>query len=158
MGFFRTYKRIAAILYWEGLKSDVQQFVAYCEVCQSKKRQAMSPAGLLQPLPIPNQVWEDISMDFIEGLLKVQGIDTILVVVDRLTKYSHFLPLKHSFTAKEVADCFIREVVRLHGYPQSIVWDRDKVFLSNFWTKLFKQVGTTLNFSAAYHPESDGQT
>jgi hypothetical protein len=77
-------------------------------------------------------------MDFIDGLPKVHGVDTIMVVVDRLTKYAHFLPVKHPYTAKDIAELFINEIVRLHGFPSSIVSDRDKVFLSSFWAEVFK--------------------
>ena len=92
-------------------------------------------------------------MDFIEGLLKSEGWDTIFVMVDGLSKYSHFIGLKHPFSAPSVATMF-----STHGIPHSIVYERDKVFLSKFWTQLFKLQGTTLKFSITYHPQTDGQT
>ncbi|PNX76538.1 hypothetical protein L195_g032490, partial [Trifolium pratense] len=157
-GYLRTYKKISGVVYWEGMRKCIKEYVEACEVCQRNKYQTLSPGGLLQPLPIPTQVWTDISMDFIGGLPKAQGVDTIMVVVDRLTKYAHFLPICHPYTAKEVANVFIKEIVKLHGFPNSIVSDRDRVFLSSFWTEVFKQAGTKLKFSSAYHPQSDGQT
>ncbi|CAJ2679667.1 unnamed protein product [Trifolium pratense] len=155
-GYLRTYKKIAGLVFWEGMRKNIKAYVESCEVCQRNKYQTLSPGGLLQPLPIPTQLWSDISMDFIGGLPKVQGVDTIMVVVDRLTKYAHFLPVKHPYTAKDIAELFIKEIVRLHGFPSSIVSDRDRVFLSSFWTELFKQAGTKLKYSSAYHPQSDG--
>lgn len=82
----------------------------------------------------------------------------ILVVVDRLTKYAHFILLKHLFTVKSVAEVFVKEVIKLHSFPKTMVSDRDKVFLSNFWTALFKSQGTALHKSTTYHPQSNGQT
>ncbi|CAJ2633456.1 unnamed protein product [Trifolium pratense] len=113
---------------------------------------------LLQPLPIPERIWEDISMDFITNLPRSKGYEAILVIVDRLSKYAHFTPLKHPYTARSIAEVFVREVVRLHGIPLSIVSDRDPIFMSNFWQELFKLQGTKLKMSTSYHPESDGQT
>ncbi|TYK04547.1 mini-chromosome maintenance complex-binding protein [Cucumis melo var. makuwa] len=101
-----------------------------CIVCQRNKSMSLTPASLLTPLEIPNRVWEDISMDFIEGLPKVAGYEVILVVVDCFSKYGHFLILKHPYDAKTVAELFVKEIVRLHGFSQSIVSDRDRIFLT----------------------------
>ncbi|WVZ18576.1 hypothetical protein V8G54_005898 [Vigna mungo] len=127
-GIYRTYRRIAQSLYWVGMKKMIIEFVAICV-----------------PLPIPQAVWEETSLDFIVRLPKSQGYDAIMVVVDRLSKYAHFMALKHPYTAKTVPDVFTKEVIRLHGIPVSM-------------RELFKKQGTQLKMSTAYHPETDGQT
>lgn len=140
------------------MKQDVENFVKQCSVCQHSKHSNTHPLGLLQPLPIPEGVWRDLSMDFIEGLPKSQGYSVILVVVDKLTKFAHFLPVKHPYTAASIAELFMDNVVKLHGLPNSIVTDRDTIFISNFWKQLFKLYKVNLQLSTAYHPQSDGQT
>lgn len=157
-GFLKTYKRLFSRYYWPKMKQDVREFVQQCIICQQQKYQTLAPKGLLQPLPIPNRIWEDVSMDFIIGLPPPIRFDTILAVVDRLSKYAHFICLSHPYTAKGVATIFCREIFRLHGFPRSIVSDRDVVFLSSFWQELFRLRQTKLKLSTSYHPQTDGQT
>jgi len=135
---FKTYMRLSQSLYWIGMKKMVTDFVVACLVCQQHKYLASSPQGLLQPLPIPNDVWEDISMDFIVKLPTSNGYDSILVVVDKLSKYGHFIPIKHPYSAKNIVEVFAKEIVRLHRIPASIVSDKDPSFLSIFWKELIR--------------------
>lgn len=129
-------KRLKKLFYWPLMKQMVIDYVSRCDVCKRSKDENVTYPGLLQPLPIPNQAWRDISMDFIKGLPSSKGKDTILVVVDRLTKSAHFIALSHPFTAAQVAEKFWKRVHALHGIPETIVTDRDKIFLSNFWQAL----------------------
>jgi len=136
----------------------VREFVRGCTTCQRNKSEHLHPAGLLQPLPVPSEVWSDISMDFIEAFPKVGGKSVVLTVVDRFSKYAHFIPLGHPYSAASVARAFFDDIVRLHGFPCSIVSDRDTVFTSAFWRELFRLAGVKLNMSSAFHPQSDGQS
>lgn len=140
------------------MKHDIQEYVKSCDVCQRVKSGQQLPGGLLQPLPIPSQIWQDISLDFVEGLPKSHDKDSIMVVVDRLSKMGHFIALSHPFSALTVAQAFLDNIYKLHGMPQTIVSDRDKLFTSSFWKELFNSAGTKLHMSTSYHPQSDGQT
>lgn len=157
-GFLRTHSRISRSFAWPGIRRDVKRFVAACDQCQRQSYETVHPPDLLQPLPIPDQVFFNISMDFVDGLPTSQGNTSILVVVDRLSKYGHFVAIAHPYTASTIADVFVKEIFRLHGMPRSIVSDRDPIFISQFWENFFKLQGTKLCRSSAYHPQSDGQT
>ncbi|KAK8362768.1 hypothetical protein V6Z11_A03G124700 [Gossypium hirsutum] len=140
------------------MHNDVRSFVRNCQVCQRMKSDSLAPAGLLQPLPIPQQVFEDISIDFITGLPKSNSKEAIMVVVDRLTKYDHFFALLRHFDCKSIAKIMVQGMVKLHGIPRSIVNDRDPIFVSELWTELAQLQGTDLCMSSAYHLQTDGQT
>lgn len=146
------------MFWWKGLKGDVLEYVSQCDICQHAKTERKHSSGLLQPLPIPHGAWQDLTMDFIEGLPKSEGYDTILVVVDRFSKSAHFFALKHPFSAATVAQVFLDNIVKLHGTPKSLVSDRDKIFTSLFWKSLFQALNTKLALSTTYHPQTDGQS
>ena len=157
-GIQKTLHRLRRDFIVDHVRTVVRDFVRSCAVCQQNKTESLHPAGLLQPLPVPDQVWSDISVDFIEGLPKVHGKSVILTVVDRFSKYAHFIALGHPYTVSSVARAFFQDIVHLHGFPTSIVSDRDPVFTGHVWKDLFKQAGVQLKLSTAFHPQTDGQS
>lgn len=128
------------------MRHDIKKFVRECRVCQENKHESVLPADLLQPLPIPSRVWSNIAMDYIEGLPLSRGSSVILVVVDCLSKYGHFLPLAHPYSAATVTQVFLNNIFKLHGMPTTIVSDRDSTFTSNFWRELFHLQGDFFSF------------
>lgn len=136
----------------------MENFVKQCVVCQQAKHENCKLPGLLCPLPIPDGAWQDLTMDFVEGLPKSDGYNAILVVVDRFTKYAHFFPLKYLFTAMQVAKVILNNIIKLHGIPRTIISDRDQIFTSSMWKELFRLLNTQLQMSSAYHPQTDRQS
>lgn len=153
-----TLQRIKSLFYWPRMNVEVQAYVRNFAVCQKNKNDLAAKPGLLQPLPVPNGVWESIGMDFIEGLPPSGGKHCILVVVDRLSKNAHFISLSHPYTAIDVAQAYLDNIFKLHGLPKDIVSDRDPTFLRKVRRKLFRVQGVDLKRSTAYHPQTDGQT
>jgi hypothetical protein len=130
----------------------VIKFVNRCRIYQHEKGKRHK-TGLYQPLPIPKRPWDAISMDFLLGLPRTQrGCDSIFVVVDRFSKMEHFIPSQKTSDATHVANCFFKEVVRLHGLPRSIVSDRDTKLVGHFWRTLWNKLGKDLSFISSYHP------
>jgi hypothetical protein len=156
--FHKTYERAKHSFFWEGMKINIQDFVATYDTFQRNKGEIVKMLGALQPLSIPTHIWTDISMDFIVGLPRVGNKSMIMVVVDHLSKYAHFCALSHPFTPSLVSQVFMDHIFKLHGMPTSIVLDQDPTFTNKFWQELFKLQGTQLNMSTMYHPQIDGQT
>lgn len=157
-GITATYQRLKRHFFWPQMKEAVHKFVQECANCQLNKGEHVAAPGLLQPLPIPQEAWNSVGMDFITRLPKSKGQEVILVVVDRLTKYSHFIGLAHPFTTVTVAQAFMDHIYKLHGLPLTIISDRDPVFTSRFLQELMRKLEVQLNMGTAYHPQTDGQT
>jgi hypothetical protein len=158
-GSTKMYQDLKQKYWWYGFKRDVVAHVAMCDVCQRVKAEHQRPAGLLHPLKIPEWKWEEIGMDFIVGLpRRSAGYDSIWVIVDRLTKVAHFIPVKTTYSGPKLAELYMARIVCLHGVPKKIVSDRGSQFTSRYWKKLHESLDTRLNFSSAYHPQTDGQT
>jgi hypothetical protein len=141
------------------MKKEIAEYIARCMEFQKFKAEQRYLAGFLQPLPILEWKWKVVTMDFITGFPKNgKNHDSIMVVVDKLAKYSHFIPLKTTHNVVDVADIFMKEVARLHRITKTIVSNKDLKFTSNFWKGLFKGFETNLNFNTTYHPDSYGKT
>ncbi|CAI5468601.1 unnamed protein product [Closterium sp. Yama58-4] len=158
-GSNKTLAGIAKYYYWPRMAADVQQFVTSCDTCQRMKSSKQKKAGLLQPLPIPEQPWQVVSLDFITGLPSTsRGHDSILVVIDKFSKMGHFIPTNATATAEATARLFFDRIITIHGIPATLISDRDPKFTSKFWKELMGLLGTKLAMSSAYHPQTDGQT
>ncbi|KAM2690392.1 hypothetical protein EV1_043581 [Malus domestica] len=155
----KMYHTIRPFYYWPGMKREIAEYVSRCAVCQQVKAERKKPFGLMQPLPVPQWKWENITMDFVYKLPRTRnGYDGVWVVVDRLTKSAHFIPVREKYSLNKLAELFITKIVKYHGIPVSILSDRDPRFTSKFWTTFQEALGTRLLYSTAYHPQTDGQS
>ncbi|KAL4295400.1 hypothetical protein GQ457_12G029270 [Hibiscus cannabinus] len=159
LGSVKMYKDLKPLYWWPGMKVDITNYVLRCLTCQKFKVEHRAPTGLLQPLKFPQWKWKRITMDFVSGLpITPRKNDSVWVIVDRLTKSAHFIPIRVNMSSDILAEFYIREVIRLHGVLVSIVFDRDPKFTSRFWKSLQKSLGTKLNLSTAFHPQIDAQS
>jgi hypothetical protein len=157
-GSNKMYLDLRSLYWWTRMKR-IAKYVSECDTCQRIKASHLKVAGTLQPLLIPSWKWEDLSMDFIVGLPNTsRHHDSIWVIVDRLTKTAHFLPVHSTHKTEKYVEIYIDQLVRLHGIPMTIVSDRGAPFVARFWEQLQKSLGTTMIRSSAYHPQTDGQT
>ncbi|GJV00335.1 putative reverse transcriptase domain-containing protein [Tanacetum coccineum] len=153
------YQDMKKLYWWPNMKADIATYVNKCLTCAKVKAEHQRPSGLLVQPKIPEWKWDNITMDFVTKLPKTsQGYDTIWVIVDRLTKSAIFTPMRETDPLDKLARLYLKEVVTRHGIPVSIIYDRDSRFTSNFWRSLQNALGTNLDMSTAYHPQTDGQS
>ena len=159
LGGTKMYKDLRRLYYWSGMKRHLGDFVRRCLMCQKVKAEHQKPAGLLQPLEVVEWKWEHVTIDFVTHLPRTQQRhDAVWVIVDLLTKSAHFLAMRMTFPLERFCRLYIREIVRLHGVPVSIVLDRDPRFTTHFWKSFQKAMGTRLTMSTEFHPQTDGQS
>ncbi|GJV55494.1 putative reverse transcriptase domain-containing protein [Tanacetum coccineum] len=158
-GSDKMYQDMKKLYWWPNMKADIATYVSKCLTCAKVKAEHQRPSGLLVQPKIPEWKWDNITMDFVTKLPKTsQGYDTIWVIVDRLTKSAIFTPMRETDPMDKLARIYLKEVVTRHGIPVSIICDRDPRFASNFWRSLQNALGTNLDMSTAYHPQTDGQS
>ncbi|GJY12857.1 putative reverse transcriptase domain-containing protein, partial [Tanacetum coccineum] len=158
-GSDKMYQDMKKLYWWPNMKADIATYVSKCLTCAKVKAEHQRPSGLLVQPKIPEWKWDNITMDFVTKLPKTsQGYDTIWVIVDRLTKSAIFTPMRETDPLDKLARMYLKEVVTRHGIPVSIICDRDPRFASNFWRSLQNALGTNLDMSTAYHPQTDGQS
>jgi hypothetical protein len=153
------YHDLRQQFWWTRMKREAACYVSECDICRKVKADYMKPGGLLQPLSFPDWKWDDISIDFIVGLsMTVRNFDLIWVIVDRLSKSAHFIPVNTNYKVQKYAEIYIARVLCLHGVLKMIISDQGSQFVAHFWEQLHASLGTRLIHSSAYHPETDGQT
>ncbi|GJR43843.1 reverse transcriptase domain-containing protein [Tanacetum coccineum] len=158
-GADKMYYDLRDMYWWPGMKKDIAVYVSKCLTCAKVKAEHQRPSGLLQQPEIPEWKWENITMDFITKLPRTRsGHDAIWVVVDRLTKSAHFIAIREDFSTEKLAKVYLDRIVARHGVPVSIISDRDARFTSRLWQTFQKALGTRLDMSTAYHPQTDGQS
>ena len=158
-GATKMYRDLRQHYWWRRMKKDIVEYVARCLNCQQVKYEHQRPGGLLQQMTIPEWKWERITMDFVVGLPRtLRKFDAVWVIVDRLTKSAHFIPVVTTYTSERLAQIYIQEIVRLHGVPISIISDRGPQFTSHFWRAVQSELGTRVELSTAFHPQTDGQS
>lgn len=159
VGRTKTLHNAQRYFWWPGMTADVSQYVATCDSCQRVHSRNCSQSGLLQPLPMPQDTWQSVSVDFVTSLpATAEGFTAVVVFVDRLSKMVRLAPCQDTVTAEGCADLFIDTVFKSHGVPEQLVSDRDTRFTSEFWAALTARMGVTRAMSSAFHPQTDGQT
>ncbi|KAD6119716.1 hypothetical protein E3N88_10987 [Mikania micrantha] len=155
----KMYKDLKDFYWWPGMKKHIAEYVGRCLTCLKVKAEHQRPSGLLQQPEIPMWKWDQISMDFITKLPRTsRNHVSIWVIIDRLTKSAHFIPIREDYSMDRLAKLYVNEIVSRHGVPISIISDRDGRFTSRFWQTLQNVLGTQINMSTTYHPQTDGQT
>jgi hypothetical protein len=157
LGTNKMYQDLKKNFWWTRMKREIAKYVSECDTCRRIKADHLRPAGNLQPLSIPEWKWENICMDFIVSLPHTScGYNSIWIIVDRLTKSAHFIPVATTYRVGQYAKLYISHIVRYHGLPKSIISDRGSIFVAHFWEQLHKCLGTHLIRSSACHPQTDG--
>ncbi|GJS39619.1 putative reverse transcriptase domain-containing protein [Tanacetum coccineum] len=155
----KMYQDLKKLYWWPNMKAIIAEYVGKCLTCSRVKVECQKPSGLLIQIEIPTWKWERITMEFVTKLPKtLNGHDTIWVIIDRLTKSAHFIPTKATDSMETLTRLYIKEIVSRHRVPISIISDHDSYFTSRFWQSMQNALGTQLDMSTAYHPETDGQS
>ena len=157
-GYHRCYNRLASTQYWPKMSRDLKAYISSCDICQKAKPKTHSPAGLLQPIPIPSRPFKVVSMDFIPELPLSNGYDNILVIVNKLTKWAVFIPCQTSITDVQTTELFFKHILCKYGIPQQIITDRDTRWRHTFWAEVCRLMGMKRALTTSYHPQADGQT
>ena len=157
-GRAKTMELVSRQYYWPEIRETIKRYVKNCDMCQRSEMVRHAPYGMLQSNEVPDQQWKSIAMDFITDLPNSERYHTVLVIIDCLTKMSHFIPCKKSLDARQFATLFLKEIIRLHGIPRDIITDRGSLFTSDLWKEITEKLGIERRLSTVFHPQTDGQT